>query len=406
MRIAFITYEYPPETGKGGIGTYVAQLSKALPALGWDVHVFVGSHTGDFLDKNENHHVHHIFCSDGNDFNTKVVRVFTEQHTMAEFDLMECPEIGANGWEIKNVFQNVPLVVRLHASNHLVERLKKRYVPFTTKMRFVLGAFRRLKWDMGYWKPYNKSIDPEFQFIQLADYISAPSEAMKSWALKNWQINPKDIEVFPNIFIPSKKLLEIPVVENSAHKTIVFFGRLNVLKGLVNATRAMKKILKLYPQWKFRVIGDDGNGPYLGNGMRDWMKAELKHSLNRVEFLDGMDYELLPNAIEKAEIVLLPSLFESFSYTCIEAMVAGKAVVGSNSGGMLDLIKQNNTGLLVNPENVDEIYVALKRLMDDDAFRYRLSLNARQSVLNDFDCKMSLYHFDNYYRKIIERPVE
>lgn len=406
MRIAFITYEYPPETGKGGIGTYVSQLSSALPAKGWDVHVFAGSHTGDYLEETEKHHVHRILCNNGNDFNTKVVKAFTEQQKIAGFDLMECPEIGFNGWEIKKVFPTVPLVVRLHAPNHLVELLKKRYVPFTTKLRFVLGAFKRLRWDMGYWKTYNRTTDPEFRFIQLADYITAPSQAMKNWALRNWQINAKVIEVIPNIFIPSEKLLEIPVIENPEYKTIVFFGRLNVLKGLVNATRAMKKILKFYPEWKFRVIGDDGNGPYGIERMRDWMKVELKQSLSRVEFLDGMDYDFLPTAIEKAEIILLPSLFESFSYTCIEAMVGGKAVVGSNNGGMVDLIKHNKTGLLVNPESAAEIYVALKRLIDDNAFRYRLSLNARQSVLKDFESELTLNLFDSYYRKIIGRQVE
>ena len=44
MRIAFITYEFPQGTGKGGIGTYTSQAANALAAMGWDVHVFAASH--------------------------------------------------------------------------------------------------------------------------------------------------------------------------------------------------------------------------------------------------------------------------------------------------------------------------------------------------------------------------
>ena len=401
MRIAFISYEFPPETGKGGIGTYVKQIAAALSSLSWDVHVFAGSYSPGYSQQKEGYWVHTIQCSTPHDFAYKVVDEFDNYHTIEKFDLIESAEINGNALIIKKKYPELPLVVRLHAPNYLVENLKNRYVPFFAKLRFVAGAIRRLKLDMGYWRTYHKENDRDYQFIKMANYITAPSESMKQWGVQHWGILPDKIIVIPNIFCAPDLLLNIPILKNCQYKRVVFFGRLNVLKGLVNGTKAMSKILQEYPDWKFRVIGDDGSGPSRNNSMRNFMKTELKAVLGRVEFLDGMVYDALPEAIDDSEIVLLPSLFESFSYACAEAMAAGKAIVGSLVGGMADLIQNGENGLLVDPENTNAIYLAVKKMIDDNEYRFRLSVNARKRILTDFDADKTAIVFSNYYQHII-----
>jgi len=400
LKIAFISHEFPPDTGKGGIGTYVSQLAQAMAAQGNEVHVFAGSNFREGAVPSNGYITHRIRCLDGNDFKEKVVNIFSIQNEIAPFDLMESPEINGNAWQIKEHFPYIPLVVRLHAPNYLVESLKKKYLPFLAKLRFVLGAVRRFKFDLGYWRRYDKSVDSDYHFIQLADFITAPSEAMKAWVIDNWQLPPDKITVIPNIFSPSPGFLMIPVAEETNYKRIIFFGRLNALKGLVNATRAMKKILKKYPGWQFRVIGDDGPGPDFTLSMRDWMKVQLKEVENQVEFLDGMDYEDLPAAISDAEIVLLPSLFESFSYTCAEAMAAGKAVIGSNNAGMADLIENNKSGILVNPYSDSEIVTAIKKMIEENSFRVMVSENGRKRIINEFDSDKIRVEFSEFYEKV------
>lgn len=397
MRIAFITYEFPPDTGKGGIGTYVKQIASALINHDFDIHVFAGSPYRTELENMNGIRVHWIKCIDVADYKNKVVDFFVEEHTNQAFDCMESPEIGGNAWMIKKVLPNLPLIVRLHAPDYLVESLKKSRVPLLAKLRFFFGALRRFKWDLGYWRKYNKEIDPDFQFIQLADYITAPSASMKNWAVNNWGILPSRIDIIPNIFSPSIKWLQIPIDQEIKYKRIVFFGRLNVLKGLVNATMAIKKILNEFPDWKFRVIGDDGMGPSVGSSMKAWMQEELKPFLNQVEFIDGMPYEDLPNAVAPSEIVILPSLFESFSYTCAEAMAAGKAIIGSKNGGMADLLENESSGLLVNPFNHQELYAAIKKTILNNDLRFQMSNQARARILTEFDSSNSIQQFISYY---------
>ena len=164
MRIAYITYEFPPDTGKGGIGTYSKQVASIMAGLGWDIHVFAGSPKKQALQKISGYHVHFIKCDNGFDFRENVAPVFSKEHYILPFDLIESPEINGNAWEVKKAFPLIPLVVRLHAPNWLVEQLKKRYVSFFAKLRFLLGALRRGRWDAGYWRPYDFQVDADYRF--------------------------------------------------------------------------------------------------------------------------------------------------------------------------------------------------------------------------------------------------
>lgn len=402
MKIAFITYEYPPDTGKGGIGTYTVQIAKALQKKGWGVHVFAGSSYREGTICESSIYVHRIICDSPFDFRTKIVNKFSEIHRQEKFDIIESPEIHGNAWEIKKQFSSIPLIVRLHAPNYLVEHLKKRYIPFLAKLRMFVGALRRFKWDLGYWRPYEKNTDDDYLFTQLADGISAPSEAMKEWVIHNWDIEKEQIEVIPNIFEPSEKLLAIPISENNnTTKRIIFFGRLNVLKGLTIATKALKTILKKNPDWHFRAVGDDCAGPYNGSSMRQWMTDEFKDVLDRVEFIDGVNYEVLPNFLKDTDIVLLPSLFESFSYTCAEAMAAGKAIIGSRNGGMRDLLDNGKVGLLVNPENEYEITNALLDLINHKEKRSDLAFASRKRIIENYNSSVLVQQNMMYYKKYI-----
>lgn len=381
MRIGFITYEYPPDTGKGGIGTYTKQIALLLAGEGIEVHVFAGSHDREVTEELTGIFIHRILCESPHDFRSKVVPVFCSVHRRFPFDVIESAEIHANASEVKKALPSIPLIVRLHAPDYVVESLKKRYVPFLHKLRFLLGALKRGYWDAGYWRKYEYINDRDYLFTSMADAITAPSTAMKDWAVQNWKINPNKISVISNPFEPDDALLNLPLVNALNHKTIVYFGRLNVLKGLVNATKAISKILQRHPDWKFKVIGDDGPGPVPGGlSMRAWMQKQLQQFKNRVFFYDGFTYEELPYLLKEGEIIILPSLFESFSYTCIEAMAAGKAIVGSSNGGMKDLIENGKTGILVNPDDADEIYDAINVLITKPLVSFAMAEQARGQI--------------------------
>lgn len=401
MRIAFITYEYPPDTGKGGIGTYTSQVAQMLVSKGWDVHIFSGTHQAGSYCIESGIHLHKVKCINPQNFTLNVAAVFIAAHNVKNFDVVETPEIHGNAAEIMKLLPQLPLVIRLHAPGFLVEHLKKRYVPFVNKLRFVLGALRRFKWDAGYWRKYNFKTDTDYLQIKTAHKIVAPSRQMKQWVLENWHLKSNQIEIVPNIFSPAPALLQIPTDEHSENKTILFFGRLNVLKGLVNATYALKKILLKHPGWKFLVVGDDGPGLDGKSSLRQWMKSQLQNFETQIQFEDGVAYELLPQYLQKADIVILPSLFESFSYACLEAMAAGKAVVGSKGTGMEGIIAHEQNGLLANPNDAEDIAACIEMLIGNVSKRNSIAREARKTASEKFLSEKLFARYEQLYKAAV-----
>ncbi len=383
MKIAYLTYELPPDIPKGGIGTYIMQVAKGLHNRKHEIYIFCASPYRDIVECIDGINIFRVKASSPIDFNKKLPEVFCRAFEIYNFDIIESTDIHAHGKLINQIILHVPMIVRLHAPNYLVESFKKRYIGNLAKARFFLGALRRRKWDLGYWRKYEKFSDEEYQFVANSRFITAPSKHMKSWAVKTWNISPEKIQVLPNPFKASQLLLDINI-HAKENKTILFFGRLNVLKGIVNATKALKRILEEYPDWQFLIIGDDGPDPSMKGSMKDWVTEKLQEYSSRISFKSGVQYEVLPSVIEQSDIIILPSLFESFSYACAEAMAGGKAVVGSMQGGMADLIHNGYNGFLVDPFQPSDIYKALKKLVQDPLLRKKFGANARASI-----CKLN-----------------
>lgn len=384
LHIAYISYEYPPDTGIGGIGTYTWQMAQAMALQNFNVEVFTASPIREVTEHIDGVSVHRIQIESQNQFNTAVVHKFKQIHSKDNFDIIECAENGANAMEVIKAYPEIPLVVRLHTPGVLVTRMQNTYVPLSFKLRFVLGGLKRGKIDLGYWgnRDKNQHKDYEYQITQRAQLITVPSEALKKWAKYFWGLNLNHIKLIPNPYLPTAEFLSIPV-ENTS-KTITFYGRLNVLKGCVALTIAIKKVLEKHSDWNFRIIGKNENSHINSIDMKSWMLSELNQYRSKIEIRDWLDYREIPKILSETAICVFPSLFESFSYTCCESMSAGRAVVGSRNGGMNELLA-DNCGLLVNPKKPKDIANAICKFIEDKNLRETYGNNARKKILDEYN---------------------
>ena len=115
----------------------------------------------------------------------------------------------------------------------------------------------------------------------------------------------------------------------------------------------------------------------------------IREGLNLVVSGDGPLRHLVPDALgfisrdeleerfARAAVVVVPSRSEGFGVVCAEAMARGKAVVAGATGGLLGLVRDEETGLLVQPGNPPELRAAIDRLLADPALRLRLGRAAR-----------------------------
>jgi len=398
MHIAYIAHEFPPDAGFGGIGTYTCQIAKLMLASGCVPEVFSASFERNITESYEGFRVHRVKITSVKDFKNKVVKKFSEIHKNNPFQLIECPEVFGEAELVKNKYPDVPLIVRLHTPGVLITTMNNAYTPFLQKIRFVAGSVLNGKFDLGYWSKHDKNqmSDPDFLITKKAQLITAPSKAIKRWAIGFWGINPERIKVIPNPYMPPPDFLSIPL--DAGANYITFIGRLSVLKGIVGFTKSIPYVLRKYPNWKFRFIGINEKSHIPQKSSKTWMQDQLHDYKDSIEFIDRVDYSKFYKYYFDTEICIFPSLFESFSYVCAEAMSAGRAIVGSRNGGMAELLDKGS-GLLINPYKVGSIVCAINKFIENPELRKRCKKNARDRILNHFNAKKIGKQMLNTYKQ-------
>lgn len=163
-----------------------------------------------------------------------------------------------------------------------------------------------------------------------------------------------------------RKLADSKIVKKNKF-TICMVGRLNQQKRYDRALEVARKLKGAGYNLEFWILGD-------GEQM-----AKLR---DKVKEYDLEDYFLLKGFIKppypymkQSDILLISSESEGFSLVACEAFCLGVPVVSTKTSGPTELIKSSKAGLLVN-ENIDDIYMGLKYMIDNKAFRDECSINA------------------------------
>jgi glycosyltransferase involved in cell wall biosynthesis len=89
----------------------------------------------------------------------------------------------------------------------------------------------------------------------------------------------------------------------------------------------------------------------------------------------------IPEYLAQAGICIFPSLWENFPNVCLEAMSAGRAVIGSKNGGMHDMLSSINNNWLIDPNKVTDIAEAIIYLLENDNERMVYGERCRDKIL-------------------------
>jgi glycosyltransferase involved in cell wall biosynthesis len=370
MRIAFVSYEFPPDTGVGGIATYVRQIASLFSELKISVEVICASptRTGTVLE-NQYLSITRIQCESTEQFRKLSPLVVAERHAARPFDLIEVPEYGAEGLYMKAKLPNVPLVTKLHTPRFLIKELNDYY--------YDKSPLRKLKNIVGL--RYKRSKDPEYKAIKETDFIISPSRSLIKLVSERWNIDPSKIHLAPNPYFPSEHLQSITPTTGS--ENILYIGRLETRKGVYNLARAIPLVLQSFPNARFTFLGKDSRGPRREKSMLTVLKQIIGEGLANVSFLDFVPLTEVPSIIAKADICVFPSLWENFPNVCLEAMTAGKSIVASKNGGMVDMLQDNNGGVLVDPHEPADIANGIIQLLSNPTFQYEAGKRNRQKAV-------------------------
>jgi glycosyltransferase involved in cell wall biosynthesis len=162
-------------------------------------------------------------------------------------------------------------------------------------------------------------------------------------------------------------------------------GSLTLEKGHSYLLEAAKKISESYQNVKFLIVGE---------GV---LRRDLEEEARRLGILPSVIFagtrNDMPQIYALIDVFVLPSLVEGMPMVVLEAMAAGKPVVASNVGSVSKAVKENDTGLLVNPRDVDRLTSALIFMLKNQGEASRLGLNARARIQSRFSSRIM---FDRY----------
>jgi glycosyltransferase involved in cell wall biosynthesis len=166
-------------------------------------------------------------------------------------------------------------------------------------------------------------------------------------------------------------------IQTPSNPYILCLGTIGERKGQQYLVEAFLKTAERKPRWTLTLAGRQAHAPSM-----EKIRALMRSSPygNRILLLDQVDDNLAHALLEQTEIFAIPSTGEGLGLTLQEAMYAGCACIGSNVGGIPDLIKDGKTGLLITPADPAALAQGLATLMDDEPLRKRLGAAARKSM--------------------------
>ncbi|MEM9922919.1 MAG: glycosyltransferase family 4 protein [Cyanobacteria bacterium P01_D01_bin.50] len=402
MKIALISYEYPPDTAIGGIATYVSQIAKVLHNRGHHVEVFCGSPHRSGSQEENGIWVHRVMGKKGSDFSEYIGRVFAERHQSIQFDVVEGTEHSASARGAVAQVPDIPLIVRLHTPTFLVGKINFVELSLAGKVRWVGGALRRGKIPTHFpqWK-YDPTSDIERIHTLEADEIASPSKSLGNQLISTWSLPPQRVVNVPYPYVPSQELLDIPIETNT--NVVTFIGRLEIRKGILSLAEAIPMILKQCPTTKFRFVGPVLPSPQPNLNMREYLEKKLKSYHKSLEFTGGVSPDRIPSFLAKTDICVFPSRWENFPNVCLEAMAAGRGVVGSSAGGMAQMLDGGRVGRLIPPKNSKKIAEAVIELLKNPQLRMQLGQAARDRVLSEYNLDRIGKLQEASYERAIER---
>lgn len=360
MRIALVAGEDP---GWGGIGTYTGVLGGALADLGHDVHLVLRGWEGDGDEELGGLPVHRVSAPEPNwrrGTEAVVSRLYTSRQALVfsarvarrvrelDVDVVEAPEFHAPGL-FTALRRSPPVLVRLHTPAYLTSQLANEQRTLDGRAEEALARLA----------------------VSRATAITAPSAAVAREVGARWRLPPARIPVIPSpvddhLFTPGP---------GAQPATILVVGRVERAKGQDLVVEALPAL----PEARLRMVGEDG-------GLLDAVLARAKALgvADRVEAVGAVPRSELPAHYRAATVCAVPSRFESFGYTCAEAMACGRPVVAAAAGGLAEIISDGEDGFLAAPDDAEALASALGGVLVDPALQQRLGFAARETVEQRF----------------------
>ena len=358
------------KTEEGGAQTHVAQLVRYFTDQGNEVGVL--SYPGGWLENEvvslgADFYPNIYFANSYNPF--RLFRAVGEiQKTVKQFqpDIVACHSSMASFLGRVTIRNKVPTVFTVHGwgFNNYVGILSKTIALIAEKVA-----------------------------ARYCEKVICVSEFVKELAVVHKVVAPEKCAV---IYNGIEKLGKIKEHSENELLKIVFVGRLA-------APKEPEILIKAYQSLEFRFLEKTelliiGNGP-----QEEQLKFIVgKDTPGKITFLGRVPRKEVVLLLEKSDIFVLATKWESFGLTALEAMSIGLPVIVSNVGGLKEVV-DDKSGILVESGNVREMKRALEKLVGDQELRISLGENGRKRAFEKFSVETMFQKTEKLYKEILKK---
>lgn len=182
----------------------------------------------------------------------------------------------------------------------------------------------------------------------------------------------------------------------SANDFIVgLIGRLEESKGQHLLIEAIYKARENNQNIKALIVGHEMNTGYRDILRKQAVKLGIADNIKFEDFVSNPQ-----QLMQICDCIALASEQETFGLVLPEAMRAGIAVIGSNSGGVPEIIEHEKTGLLFKTKNSGDLYTQIEKLYLDPDFKHKLAQQGQQSADSRFNNTLHFQQLENHFKSI------
>ncbi len=356
---------------RGGINVYVYELSKALSRLGWHVDAYTR------VQDDVNPRIVSV------DERFRVIHVPSGTHTpLAKKDILTTlPEFTrhlADTIRDEHITYDV-IHGHYYLSGMVAAHLRTSYqVKTPLVMTFhTLGLMKQLASRSQDTEDPIERIPAERELITVADRCITSSDTGKEYLSTFYDCPEEKIATIPpgvdtTLFRPiDPKVAKEHIHANPDHHVVLAVGRIDPVKGFDVLLVALKTLLKRNPELADQVclwiVGGD-----VGQNQNQWSKElkklhELQQTLNlpgTVRFVPPQSQEELPYYYSAADVLVMPSHYESFGMVALEAIACGTPVIATDVTGISPILRELPQGHIVSANNPLALASEIKHVLD------------------------------------------
>lgn len=359
MRICFVCCEYPPGP-HGGCGTFTQVLARALVAAGHQVHVvgvYRHSYPGPDYEEDQGVRVWRL-RQPNHRFGWLQARVqlFRKISVWAKHDRIDLVDVPDwQGWAAGWPRLPIPVVVRMNGSasyfaNELGSKVRR------TTFWLERSALRRAD----HWCSVSQYTAERSR--EVFELSSGPDAVLYNSVEADFQSSPA----------------------NRSMQDVVFTGTLTAKKGVYSLMKAWPQVFNENSEAHLHIYGKDGkteSGESVVATMTGMLPQPVRGS---VTFHGHVERDELREALRTARLAVFPSYAEAFAIAPLEAMSTGCPTVYTQRGSGSELIDHGVNGLLVDPDNPQDIGDAICSLLHDDCLAMRIGQAGQTLVQEKF----------------------